>query len=102
MHLIQIFLPVRDNDGQPYPQPLLDQVREELTVKFGGSTAFLRSPAVGAWDGGSGEVSRDEVILIEVMAEAVDHGWWFRFRSDLQQRFGREEMLIRATTVERL
>lgn len=102
MHLIQLFLPVRDNAGEPFPRALMDSVREELAFKFGGSTAFLRSPAAGAWEDGGGTVARDEVILVEVMAEAVDHGWWSRFRGDLEQRFRQDEVLIRASAVERL
>lgn len=48
MHLIQLFLPLYDNDGQAFAKPLFDTVRGELTERFGGVTAFVRSPAVGA------------------------------------------------------
>jgi len=102
MHLIQLFLPLRDNAGDAFPKAMFDRVREELTKRFGGATAFVRSPAVGAWKDDDGDVCRDEVILLEVMADTLDHDWWTRYRHDLQQRFGQDEILIRATVVEQL
>ena len=38
MHLIQLFLPLYDNDGQAFAKPLFDTVRGELTERFGGVT----------------------------------------------------------------
>jgi hypothetical protein len=102
MHLVQIFLPLRDDAGQAFPKALYDHVRGELTDRFGGVTAFVRSPAVGAWEDDRGAVQRDEVVLFEVMAGNVDHGWWARYREDLQRRFRQDEVLVRASAVERL
>ena len=102
MHLVQLFLPLYDNGDQPFPKSLFDRVRAELTERFGGVTAFVRSPAVGAWEDDRGHVQRDDVVLLEVMADHVDHGWWAAYREDLQQRFRQDEVLIRAVRVERL
>ena len=102
MHLIQLFLPLYDNTGTALPRPLFDTVRAELTERFGGVTAFVRSPAVGAWEDDRGDVQRDEVVLVEVMADHVDHGWWAAYREDLQRRFRQDEVLVRAMAVERL
>jgi hypothetical protein len=49
MHLIQLLLPRRDNNKQEFPAAYFSKVREELTERFGGVTAFIRSPAVGLW-----------------------------------------------------
>lgn len=102
MHLIQLFLPLYDNDGQAFAKPLFDTVRGELTERFGGVTAFVRSPAVGAWEDDSGDVQRDDVVLFEVMADHVDHGWWAAYRAQLEQRFQQDEVLVRAVRAERL
>ena len=102
MHLIQLFLPLYDNAGTPFPRAVYDTVRGELTDVFGGVTAFTRSPAVGAWEDASGSVHGDDVLLFEVMAGNVDHCWWAHYREDLQQRFRQDEVLIRASLVERL
>lgn len=102
MHLIQLFLPLYDNDGQAFPKPLFDRVRSELTGRFGGVTAFVRSPAAGAWEDDSGHVQRDDVVLFEVMADHVDHGWWAAYRTQLEARFQQDEVLVRAVRAERL
>jgi hypothetical protein len=102
MHLIQLFLPLYDNAGTAFPKAAYDTVRDELTDVFGGVTAFTRSPAVGAWEDQSGSVHGDDVLLFEVMAEHVDHRWWSHYREALQQRFRQDEVLVRASAVERL
>lgn len=102
MHLVQLFLPLYDNAGVAFPRALFDQVRTELADRFGGVTAFVRSPAVGLWEDGDGAVLHDEVVLLEVMAAHVDHGWWRSYRQQLEQRFRQDEVLVRASAVERL
>ncbi|MDH5834831.1 hypothetical protein [Luteimonas kalidii] len=102
MHLIQLFLPLYDNDGKPFAKAALAAVHVELADRFGGVTAFARSPAVGAWEDDGGRVRRDEVVLFEVMTPHVDHGWWATYRDELERRFRQDEILIRASAMERL
>ena len=100
--LVQLFLPLRGADGQPWPRAMLDAVRDELTARFGGATAFVRAPAAGAWEDPGGEVQRDEVVLVEVMTDRLDRAWWAAYRATLETRFDQDEVLIRASAVERL
>lgn len=72
MKLIQLFLPLYDNQGQPFRKALFDKVREDQTNRLGGVTAFVRSPAVGLWEDDSGTVCRDDVVLFEVMLDTLD------------------------------
>ena len=72
-----------------------------MAERFGGVTAFRRSPAEGVWKEG-GQVSRDQVIIVEVMVEHLDRQWWAGYRVELEQRFGQEELLVRATETEQL
>ena len=65
MHLIQLFLPLYDNDGQPFPRALFDAVRAELAEAFGGVTAYTRAPATGLWEDDAGRVQRDDVLLFK-------------------------------------
>jgi hypothetical protein len=102
MHVIEILLPLRDNEGTPFPRASLDRVRHELTERFGGVTAHLRAPAAGAWKDDEGDVARDDVVIVEVMADELDRGWWADYRRDLESRFRQDEILIRATQTERL
>ena len=69
MHVVEILLPLRDNEGNPFPRASLDRVRHELTERFGGVTAHLRAPAAGAWKDDEGDVARDDVVIVEVMAD---------------------------------
>ncbi|NYZ63052.1 hypothetical protein [Luteimonas deserti] len=102
MHLIQFFLPLRDNDGDAFPRAMFDTVRSELTERFGGVTAFVRTPAVGAWEDDTGDVQRDEVILVEVMVPTLERDWWRDYRETLRTRFRQEALLVRATAVDML
>lgn len=102
MHLVELFLPLHDDAGARFPRDCYDAVRTELTDMFGGVTAFTRTPATGLWEDGSGDVQRDEMVLFEVMVGRLDHAWWRRYRETLAQRFRQDEVLVRATAVERL
>jgi len=62
MHLVQLMLPLYDNDGRAIDAQLFRKVKEELLERFGGVTAFTRAPAQGLWDDGQG-VRRDDVLL---------------------------------------
>ena len=102
MQLLQLFLPVYDASGKPFAKAMFDAVRGELAGRFGGCTAYLRSPAVGLWEDEDGSCVRDDVLLFEVMVDAIDRKWWFDFRRELERRFAQDEILLRSSAVERL
>ncbi len=102
MHLVQLLLPLRDNAGRSFPSQLFDAVGAELTARFGGLTAYTRAPADGVWEAGEGESARDQVVVYEVMADALDRDWWGAFRADLEGRFAQDELVVRAHAIERL
>ena len=101
-HLVQILLPIHLPDGADAAPALLAQVRTELTERFGGVTAYTRSPATGLWKSTEAEIHRDQVIMIEVVVDAFDRAWWARYREQLEQRFGQEEVHARALAIERI
>jgi hypothetical protein len=101
MTLIEFFLPLSDPKGRRFPHSMLEQVKSELTEKFGGVTAFTRSPAEGQWREG-GAVATDSVIVCEVMVEALDPVWWRTYVQGLEKRFEQQEVLARATEVKKL
>ena len=102
MQLLQLFLPVYDASRRPFPKAMFDAVRAELADRHGGVTAYLRSPAVGLWEDDEGECVRDDVLLFEVMVDAIDRSWWFDYRRELERRFAQDEILLRASSVDRL
>jgi hypothetical protein len=102
LHLVQIILPLFDNDGQPFAPRTFGDVRAELTQRFGGATAYTRAPAQGTWEDEAGHVRHDDVIVVEVMAESLDRAWWAAYRSELAARFRQDEVVVRATAMEML
>jgi hypothetical protein len=99
MHLVQLLLPTRDRAGTPFPTTAAAQTRVELVEQFGGVTAYLRSAAAGAWVNDDGVLERDEVVMVEVLVESFDQHWWREYARRLAERFGQEEMHIRAMQV---
>lgn len=102
MHLIEILLPLADNEGKAFDSGQHAQVRDELVEHFGGVTAFTRSPAEGLWKEGGGAPDRDDIVILEVMADWLDRGWWRHYRTELEQRFRQDEIVVRAREVELL
>lgn len=100
MYLIEIFLPTYDNSGQQFPKEAFNGVRGQLAEEFGGVTAFLRSPAIGLWADEKGQLRKDDLVIFEVMTDAIDRAWWQLYRKSLEERFRQEEILVRATECE--
>ncbi|HYH95408.1 hypothetical protein [Hyalangium sp.] len=101
MYLIQFLLPLRDNERRPFPRADFERVRAELTERFGGVTAFLQAPASGVWKD-AGETTHDELVLFEVMTDALDRAWWKGYRAELERRFRQEALVVRALESEHL
>jgi hypothetical protein len=47
-------------------------------------------------------INRDDVVIFEVMTDQLDRPWWVQYRRDLEQRFRQIELVIRASSIERL
>ena len=99
MHLVQLFLPLYGNDGRRFTREPYDLVRNELTERFGGLTAYTRAPATGLWEDGETTV-RDDLVIYEVLVEVFDLDWWRSYRAALEQRFRQEAFLIRAQEIQ--
>jgi hypothetical protein len=102
MHLIQILLPLYDPRGERFAHAFYARVKDELTGKFGGLTAYARAPAEGLWESDSGRTQRDDIVVYEVMTEELDRAWWQEYRQELEQRFHQRELVVRAQEIFRL
>lgn len=100
MHLIQVLLPVVP-DRRGSADARFAGVKSELTEKFGGVTVYRRAPAEGLWEAG-GEVVRDEIVIIEVMANALERDWWHHFRKRLEREFEQELIVARSYEIDLL
>ena len=101
MNLIQILLPVRENDGRPFGPHPFEEVAWTLSKKFGGITAYSRAPAEGRWEK-SGQTQHDDVLVIEVMVAALYKAWWRNFRVELEVTFRQSQVVVRSQAIELL
>jgi hypothetical protein len=101
MYLLQILLPVLDNDGHEYSPDVFEAIAGDLTRAFGGLTSYTRSPAEGRWKEEE-RTSYDEIIVLEVMTPHFDRPWWKAFRAELEEKLRQKEVVIRAQPIERV
>lgn len=99
MHLVQILLPLNDNDGRALAKDLFEQVARELTDRFGGVTAYTRAPADGRWREAGQATSADEVVVVEVMVATLDEVWWSSYRASLESAFRQKQIIVRAQNI---
>jgi hypothetical protein len=101
MNLIELFLPLADNEGSSFAPPEFAKVRNTLIDKFGGLTSFTRAPAEGVEDDGRRE-RRDKLVVFEVLTDAVDEAWWTNYRQHLETVFKQDRILVRTSKVKLL
>ena len=80
-------------------RPPFGRVREQLVERWGGVTAFTRTPAKGVFLQNGNERTEDEIVVYEVMVKRIDKLWWLSYKRDLETRFSQQEILIRVTAV---
>jgi len=101
MHLVEVFLPLTYPNGDLVPEAIFELIEAELTEAFGGVTEYARGSARGLWKEGS-QLERDSLVVVEVMTKELDKDWWKEFRHRAQALFRQEELLVRATSIQRL
>lgn len=105
VYLVQLLLPLpsgAESHGARAGREIFERTRSELTERFGGVTAYMRSPAEGRWRDPSGEVAHDDVIIVEVMCEELDRSFWAQYRRRLAEQLGQQELIARALPIESL
>jgi len=102
MHLIQILLPLYDNDGRHFPQDEFLRVRDELSERFGGITTYMRSPARGLWKETGDSTVHDDIVIYEVMTAELDRLWWQNYRETLTAAFRQALLIVRVSSIELL
>jgi hypothetical protein len=95
MHVVQILLPLTDNEGKPHPREIFDNIKRDLTTRFKGLTAYSRAPAEGLWKPRKG-TKRDDIIVYEVMVPSFRLAWWKNYRMYLEKLLRQESIVIRA------
>ena len=98
MKLVQILLPTRDNRGRKFKTVIFGRIREELVGRFGGLTAYSRSPARGVWR--SGQTTKlDDIVVIEIMTPELRRSWWKKYRRKLERALRQDEIVVRVQAI---
>ena len=100
--LIQLYVPLKNNSGQPFPRSQFEKIQQELTEHFGGSTAYTRTPADGLWQTGDRGCKHDDIAIFEVLTESLDKQWWEQYRQLLENDLSQESIQIIAQEVCKL
>jgi hypothetical protein len=96
MNVVEIFLPLDTRGRVPVKRELIEGVVGGLADRFGGATAFTRELAEGLWKQAT-TIQRDRIIIVEVVVDDVDNGWWRDYRERLEAEFEQDEIMIRVT-----
>ena len=96
MYLIEIFLPLSDNNGVRFGRSQYETVEKELSERFGGVTCYPRAPATGLWKESDAGTQEDDLVIYEVMTENLDVNWWSTYRAKLEQVFRQDKLLVSA------
>ena len=102
MHIVQLLLPLYDRHARRLERSAFDTVLHELNERFGGATLYARAPATGLWKKNSAQTQRDDIVVCEVMVEALDEQWWAGYRHSLELAFGQDELVVRSYECRRL
>lgn len=99
---VQLFIPLQDENGKPFPQKYLNALSTELKEKFGGLTVYSRSPATGQWKADAEKTQTDQLIIYEVLLSNPDNSYWTKLKTRLEKQFDQEELLVLITKVQKL
>ena len=95
-YVIQLVLPVRDNEGNIFPGRIWSALKDQLTARFGGVTAYTRAPAEGVWQPDPERTAAEDVFVVEVMTRQLEREWWQALRRELEVTLRQEEIVVRA------
>lgn len=98
--LVQIFLPLTDNNGQPFTGDWYVNISRELNECFNGVTVYQHAPVTGLWKQEERSTVKDELIIFEVMADNMDLAFWEPLKKQLEQQFSQESILIRSFSIQ--
>lgn len=98
-YLVQLFLPLIDDNAKPYPSSHFESTKKELVKVFGGISVFGQLPVAGTWENGKGEQEKDKLIVFEVMTSVIDKAYWKALRKSLEKKFAQELVVIRSLSI---
>ncbi|MFC3199459.1 hypothetical protein ACFOET_17690 [Parapedobacter deserti] len=95
MKLVQVFVPLVDNDGNRFPEEKFKDLQSALTEKFGGITVYRQMSIEGLWKETNKRTDKDMLAIFEVLADVVDTDYWEQLKARLATKFRQKDLLIR-------
>jgi hypothetical protein len=89
MELVQILLPLRDGQSRDFPSELYDKIASEMTERFGGVTAYTRTPAEGRWKPDGHKPEAEDVVASKSWSRRWTENGGLNIEEGLRARFGR-------------
>ena len=100
MKLVQLFIPLYDNDGEPFNDDHFVKLKDELNLNFGGVTIYR--PATGFWNRSERPAQKDEILIYEVMVKHIESTYWKGLKERLMAQLRQETMVFRYSDIELL
>ncbi len=99
--LVQLFIPLYDNEGKRFPKRLYNKLNSDLKERFGGLTVYSRSPAKGFWKEEGDATKQDELLVYEVLTSLLISDYWKPLKAKLEKQFNQEEIQILMSKVRK-
>lgn len=100
--LVQLFIPLNDENGALFPEHYYTKLSTDLNEKFGGVTLYNRSPATGLWKQKHEKTVQDELLVYEILIAFIDNEYWQALKARLEKQFNQTELLILLTKIQKL
>jgi inorganic pyrophosphatase len=99
---VQLFIPLQDQKGKPFPKKHFGELTNELKENFGGVTIYSRAPATGLWKQEGEKTVTDNLLVYEVLLSNPDKKYWSKLKARLEKQFRQKELLVLITKVQKL
>ena len=96
----EIYLPIKFNDGNPIPDELFVEVKNEIIDNFGALTTMPpNTPVVGYWKS-EGVLYKDDIVIYTVTTAQDEDEFFKQYKNKLANRFKQLEIWIEKVPVE--
>jgi len=100
-NLVRLFIPVKNQDGNPFKKECFLHLNKELQEKFGGLTIYSQRLAEGIWKDGQ-ETIVDDLLVYEVVTGVINHDYWENLKTRLKKTFAQQDIMIQVSKIHKI
>ncbi len=91
----ELFIPLADNQGRPFPWSKIERVSHTLLERFGGCRSQPLAPHLGLWSHRDA-IYREGLLLFTVDVPRADASldWMVAYKERLKRQFNRVEIYL--------